>query len=446
MSPLSGSPKFRVAICGAGIGGLVLAITIGKFAGRDIHIDLYEAHDTITTAGAGVSLWRRATEIMEELGMYEEMSYVSTKPSSSSNGLIFRNSNTSEGGHEWFHYIFEPYGPSNMHRQHLVDVLKKNLPSSCTVHFNKRLTKYDNQSPGLLVLHFADDSTATTDVLVGADGVRSSVRKTLFETIDPSIVDPSNIKRYSDPSWTGTLVYRSVFPAEKLSKMDPNNVALKDFMMFCGKGKHIVSFPVSRGTQINVVAFVSDEQKAGVHFEGHWVSNVSLEEVEEAYQDFEPDAKRLLKCSENPSRWALHVVNELPLTTCNKVVLIGDASHAMRPHLGAGAGQAIEDAFVLGRLLAHPLTTLDKVPTALKVYQNVRLPFAQSVARESERTGYMYDFFSPGYHDGTDRGNEQEEREVLKRKIVDQWNWAGEGGAVAEWLKAERQLQENVGL
>ncbi|KAG2124433.1 hypothetical protein DEU56DRAFT_595143 [Suillus clintonianus] len=446
MSLSSISPKFRVAICGAGIGGLVLAVTIGKFAGCNIDIDLYEAHDAITTAGAGVSLWRRATEIIEELGMHDEFSRVSTKPSSS-HGLLFRKSNAPES-FEWFRYIFEPCGPSNLHRQHLVDILKKNIPSSCTMHFNKRLTKYDMESSGSLVLHFADDSTATADVLVGADGLRSSVRKTLFETIDPSIVDPSKIRYYSDPSWTGALVYRTVFPAEKLSKIDPNDLALKEFMVFCGKGKHIVSFPVSQGTQINIVAFVSDQQKSGTPFEGRWVSDVALEEVEEAYSDFEPDVKRLLKqilqCSENPSRWAVHVVNELPLFTCNRVVLMGDAAHAMMPHLGAGAGQAIEDAFVLGRLLAHPLTTLDNVPAALKVYQDVRLPFAQLAARESERIGYMYDFCSPGYYDGTDSVNKREELEILKGKIIGLRDWAAEGGAVAEWVKAESRLQESL--
>ncbi|KAG0704178.1 hypothetical protein DFH29DRAFT_393929 [Suillus ampliporus] len=446
MSLSSGTPKFRVAICGAGIGGLVLAVTLGKFAGRDIHIDLYEAHDAITTAGAGISVWPRTTQIMEELGLYEEISRVSTEPPSSSNGPKMRKSNAPEGGFEWFHHIFTPYGPSNMHRQHLVDILKQHLPSSCTVHFNKRLTKYDKQSPESLILHFANGSTATTDVLVGADGIRSSVRKTFFETIDPDIVDPCKIRHYSDPSWTGKLVYRAVFPAEKLSKMDPNNVALKNLMLFCGRSKHIVSYPVSQGTQINVVACVSDEQKAGTHFEGHWVSDASLEEVEEAYQDFEPDAKNLLKCFENPSRWALHVVNELPLYTCNRVALIGDAAHAMTPHFGAGAGQAIEDAFVLGRLLAHPLTTLDSVPAALKAYQDVRLPFSQFVARGSERAGYMVEFRLPGYYDGTDRGNEREEMEVLKEKILGQWGWEREGGGIAQWLQAERQLQESVGL
>jgi len=117
-----------------------------------------------------------------------------------------------------------------MHRQHLVEILKEHLPSSCTVHFNKRLTTYDRQPAGSLALHFADDSTATTDVLVGADGIRSSVRKTLFETTD-QVVDSDEIRHYTDASWTGIFVYRAVISVEKLSEMDPDNIALKDFVM-----------------------------------------------------------------------------------------------------------------------------------------------------------------------------------------------------------------------
>jgi salicylate hydroxylase len=112
-----------------------------------------------------------------------------------------------------------------------VDILKQNLPSSCTVHLNKRLTKYDKHSAGSFVLHFADGSTEGADVLIGADGIRSSVRKTLFETMDPNLVDPCKIRHYADASWTGALVYRSIIPAEKLSERDPNNVTLRDFVM-----------------------------------------------------------------------------------------------------------------------------------------------------------------------------------------------------------------------
>jgi salicylate hydroxylase len=136
----------------------------------------------------------------------------------------------------------------------------------------------------------------------------------------------------------------------------------------------------------------------------------------------------------------------------------------MTPHLGAGAGQAMEvrtiirkimsthlvlptqDAFVLGRLLAHPLTTLDNVPAALKAYQDVRLPAAQLVARNSKHTGWMYQFNMPGYYDGTDQGNERGELEILQEMIISHIESYGQGSAIDEWQQAERKLQENVGL
>jgi len=207
--------------------------------------------------------------------------------------------------------------------------------------------------------------------------------------------------------------------------------------------QHIVSYPISK-TLINVSAVVSDERKAGTPFEGRRVSDVSREEVEEAFQDFEPAVKNLLKCFEHPSRWVLHVVDDLPLSTCDRVALIGDACHAMTPYMGAGAGQAMADAFVLGRLLAHPLTTLDNVHVALKVYQDVRLSVAQLVALNSKRAGRISQFNLPGYYNGTDQGNEREELEILQEMIMN--HSEGQGNAITEWQQAERNLQESVAL
>ena len=72
---------------GAGIAGLVLAITIGKFSNGDVQVDLYEAHDAITTNGAGIMISVRTMKVIEALGLSEEVSHVSSKPPSSSRGL-----------------------------------------------------------------------------------------------------------------------------------------------------------------------------------------------------------------------------------------------------------------------------------------------------------------------------------------------------------------------
>jgi len=72
---------------GGGIGGLVLAITIGKFTNGDVQVDLYEAHDAITTNGAGIMISVRTMKVIEALGLSEEVSHVSFKPPSFSCGL-----------------------------------------------------------------------------------------------------------------------------------------------------------------------------------------------------------------------------------------------------------------------------------------------------------------------------------------------------------------------
>jgi len=100
---------------------------------------------------------------------------------------------------------------------------------------------------------------------------------------------------------------------------------------------------------------------------------------------------------------------------------------------------------VLGRLLAHPLTTLNNVHVALKTYQDVRLSVAQSVARNSIRAGRMIRFEEPGYYNGSDHGNEREELDILAELITSHFgNSQGQHGAIAGWQEAERNLKESV--
>lgn len=101
-----------------------------------------------------------------------------------------------------------------------------------------------------------------------------------------------------------------------------------------------------------------------------------------------------------------------------------------------------KDAFVLGRLLAHPLITLDNVSAALKVYQDVRLPFAQFVARESAHTGRLLNFDMSSVA----REDVQKELEIQREKMVAQWEWESKDSPINEWLEAERKLQESLGV
>ncbi|KIJ63596.1 hypothetical protein HYDPIDRAFT_92068 [Hydnomerulius pinastri MD-312] len=466
-------PKFRVAIwyvapiyvpgpaltrippSGGGVGGLILATTIGKYD-PSIPIDLYEAHDSITTTGAGITIWRRTHEIMTELGLFNDIKGTFTKPPESSHGPYFRRSDIPEGGYEWFHQRFR-YGPSQMHRQEMIAIMEKHLPASCTVHFKKRLVSYaEPRSEALpITLNFADGSTATTDVLLGADGIRSAVRKTMLELASDDNKAGEDLRQYIDATWTGMLVYRGIFPAEDLRKLDPENLCLTEMVVvICFQS--IVTYPVANGTLVNFAAIIADPSLKGTPYEGHWVSDTTNEELVNAFEDFEPGARALFQCCKTPSRWALHVLKKLPLCARGRVTIIGDACHAMTPHFGAGAGQAIEDAFVLGRLLAHPLTTLSRVQDALSIYQDIRLPFSTSVASNSFEMGWLYIFMDPGHYDGTRQEGDLDERgisaheragmEKLKQTMLEKWEWMEKGGAIEEWGEAELRLKEKAGI
>ncbi|KAG6380303.1 hypothetical protein JVT61DRAFT_8412 [Boletus reticuloceps] len=461
-------PKFRVAICGAGIGGLVLAITIGKYD-PSIPIDLYEAHDSIDTAGVGITVWKNTHDVMINLGLFDEFKQIFTYGPehnqgnsfrsvcfnlTATSGQMLRRSDMREGGYPWFQTVHR-HGLSPMHRQQMLAILERHLPASCTVHPKKRLVGYiepeqeDAHSTSPIRLEFADGTTATTDVLIGADGIRSAVRKTMFEAASKDDgEDKTDFRQYIDATFTGITIYRALVAQGVLRKENPKHISLKEMTGI------LVTYPIAKGTIINLAALITNPSLAGKQYEGHWVSDATRDEVVEYFEGFEPDVRTLL-CGKL-SKWALHVVKPLPFCVRKRVALIGDACHAMAPTFGAGAGQAIDDAFVLGRLIAHPLTSLSRVQDALRIYEDVRLPVALSVASLSSSTGWMNSFMAPGYYDGARTGDdlddsgigsyEREGMEVIKQEILRRWDIMDElKGALQTWEDAELKLRMLVG-
>lgn len=102
---------------------------------------------------------------------------------------------------------------------------------------------------------------------------------------------------------------------------------------------------------------------------------------------------------EKPSRWVINNLKPLPISVHGPVALTGDACHAMTPHMGSGAGQAIEDAYILASLLAHPSTTRKTLHEALKVYEAIRLPHGLMVQRLSRLNGKIFEFIDPRFED-----------------------------------------------
>lgn len=117
-------------------------------------------------------------------------------------------------------------GTSTVHRKDLVNFLLRHVPAPCKIHTSKKLTSYDvNPDTGKITLHFSDGSSTVTDVLVGADGIHSGTRKTMYQNLASSIRDDDSRKKLLeciDPVWAGLLVYRNLVPTVKLLKEYPD--------------------------------------------------------------------------------------------------------------------------------------------------------------------------------------------------------------------------------
>ncbi|EIN11914.1 FAD/NAD(P)-binding domain-containing protein [Punctularia strigosozonata HHB-11173 SS5] len=374
-------PRFRVAICGGGIGGLCLAVALSKYP--DIRVDIYEAAERFKEIGAGVMIWSRTWRILQLLCLADQFSAVAHAPPDGSLGKCDNLSSFAVA-------LMCGYGCIRFHRAHFLDVFVDNLPPD-VAHFGKRVTFYcesPSTSPySAIELTFSDGTRATCDVLIGCDGIKSLVRKQMYE--QHAVSDP-RLLGFIDPVWSGTIAYRGLIPKEELST---SHRAIDRPMMYCGKSKHVVGYSIAAGSIVNVITFASDLNKEHTPYDDVWVKECPKEELLDCYKGWEADVQELLT-AKAPTKWALHALRPLPFYVSGRVALLGDAAHAMLPHQGAGAGQAIDDAYLLASILGNRSTTISTLPAALQAYQTIRLPMANHVLEQSRVSGMMYAFIT----------------------------------------------------
>ncbi|KAI9070227.1 FAD/NAD(P)-binding domain-containing protein [Trametes sanguinea] len=470
----SAKPRYRLAIVGGGIAGLTLAVTLGRYAedgSTPIEVHMYESGPEITTVGAGISVWPRTWHIMRQLGLYEQLAEQSVQPPGEEAGepkpaFIFRKSDQNREGYQ-FGRVMVPQGCTTMHRADMVAVLVKNLPETCSIHTSKRLTHYtetlktEGERAGATVytLHFADGTTSETDVLIGADGIKSKTRASMYDLAHSrecwkgvAKEECERCKR-ATPKWTGTVGYRYLIPSERMREVNPEHTSLQ----IKSPLSHIITYPISHGKYLNWIGFVTIPGGEGTTYPRKWVVDATQQEVAAHFSGWEPEVEEMLRLVEKPTLWAIHVVQDLPFSVYGAVALMGDAVHAMQTHFGAGGGQAIEDAYILGRLLADPRTTLARAPEVFRIYEAVRLPFARRVVDEAGRAGLMYEFSCAGLYDGSSSAEEGqgEEGEALEREkrrlgeleraIQEIWRWQWTERVEDQWAEVCRRYEGLVG-
>jgi salicylate hydroxylase len=199
-----------------------------------------------------------------------------------------------------------------------------------------------------VTLRFEDGTSAQADALVGADGVHSRVRATLFGA--------------DAPVFTGCMAWRGLVPTSEL----PANLRRLVGTNWVGPGAHVVHYPVRRGELLNFVGIVerSDWQVES------WTTQGTVEECAADFAGWNEEVHAIIRRLDRPNKWALMGRQPLPRWCRGVVTLMGDACHPTLPFLAQGAMMAIEDGLVLARCLeAHA----GDLPGAFERFQQLRM-------------------------------------------------------------------------
>ncbi|KAJ7698138.1 hypothetical protein B0H17DRAFT_1051225 [Mycena rosella] len=427
---MSSAPKrLRVAICGAGVGGLTLALALSRYP--DIEIEVYEAATTLAEIGAGIGIFPRPWKIIRLLGLEHDL--LKTCEMKPQDGPVpafnYRKSDQQVGFS--FSTLVTNGALLTFHRADFQNVLLRRLPKSCRLNCSKRLRTYTQRQSGPTELVFEDGTRAFCDVLVGADGLKSAVRRSfLTERVNWMQAqgrwqEATEIGSCIDPIWSGTIAYRALIPAERLKAISPGHQSLTTPSMFLGKHGYIIAYPISHGKMINFVAFNCRHDLEGTQFPGVWMGPGDKSQFAGIFAHWEPEVQVLLHCVDKPLQWAVHTVKPLRSFVSGATALMGDAAHSMTPHQGSGAGQAIEDAYILATVLGHPSTTRETIPRALRIFDEIRRPAAAGVMEACRLNGRYFSFELDGVDLDHYAGPQLWDKlQKLHGAVVKNWEWA----------------------
>ena len=234
----------RIAVIGGGLAGLSFANAAQHNELKNVTV--YEQAKEFREIGAGISLSENAFRYLDQYGLKEALLQVANEQSEVDSvryGRWFRHYKTGEEL-----AVVQPYGKPNrrIHRAHLLEVLKAKLPKEM-LKTNKRLLKIEKNANDdkEYILHFADGTSETADIVIGCDGIHSNVRKYL------GIID--------NAQYSGKAVYRGLLPPSSLSK-EAIDVLQLHLTFFRGYHSYIAVYPIGQGENClyNVAAFMTE--------------------------------------------------------------------------------------------------------------------------------------------------------------------------------------------
>jgi 2-polyprenyl-6-methoxyphenol hydroxylase-like FAD-dependent oxidoreductase len=343
----------KAIVIGAGIGGLSAAIALRKIG---VEVNVFESKHEVRFAGAGLVIGANAVRALQQLDVgdqvLQEGRVLDEVRIVTPSGKILQRMETAAISHK--------YGPDNVtvERGKLLEIFMNALGPEPMVYTGKTFIRFEQDHSGVKVW-FEDGSTEEGDLLLGADGIHSSIREALLP--------------HAKPRYAGYTCWRGIVHSEQNKLYHDPNVSIETWGR---RGRFgLVPLPNNR---IYWYACVNGKERDP---QLRTYTTRSLMKRFKGYH--EPISQILAQTADDQLlHHDIYYLPQIRRMAFGRVVLLGDAAHAMTPNLGQGAGQAIEDAVILANLLKH-----HSLVDALERYEKERIGRTRQIARISNRIG-----------------------------------------------------------
>jgi salicylate hydroxylase len=362
-----------IIVAGAGIGGLTASLALAR---QGLRVILLEKAERLEEAGAGLQLSPNASRVLMDLGLHQRLAGAVTPEaiclmSAASGGEITRlplDQTAQTAAPYWV-----------IHRADLQAALLEQVQncSDIELRLGCQFEDVSSHAKGLTVIQ-RSGATRREELalaLIGADGIWSAVRHHLLPDLQP---------RFS-----GLIAWRGTLDTTQL----PREYTSRRVQLWMGPGAHLVTYPISGGRRINVVAVVPGQwNRPG------WSERGDDNEIKTAFvtAGWHAIPRMLIGAVDGWRKWALFTVPGSGPWSEGAVALLGDAAHAMLPFAAQGAAMAIEDAAVLAKCIAGRQNegTL-ALPAALQRYEKLRRPRVMQLQRSARQLGRIYHLSGP---------------------------------------------------